>query len=189
MSDKFLPVNPYKGTRDFYPENMAVRNWFFAKMRTVVEKDYAGPDISLTFLDTTGDNPYDEGFDRFGRIIKQEWTQDTDTLFDIRHAYDGGSNRTYADRQVYKGHSQHYSYDSLNRLTAFKAGKINSNKDDIVSHWLGREQGWTLNQVGNQTAVKDFGTVEDAEAIRQYVLAEAGRIYKLENPTSEDIQP
>lgn len=36
---------------------------------------------------------------------------------------------------------------------------------------------------------KDFVTVEDAEAIRQYVLAEAGRIYKLENPTSEDIQP
>jgi quinohemoprotein ethanol dehydrogenase len=36
---------------------------------------------------------------------------------------------------------------------------------------------------------KDFVTVEDAEAIRQDVLAEAGRIYKLENPTSEDIQP
>ena len=36
---------------------------------------------------------------------------------------------------------------------------------------------------------KDFVTVEDAEAIRQYVLAEAVRIYKLENPTSEDIQP
>ena len=36
---------------------------------------------------------------------------------------------------------------------------------------------------------KYFVTVEDAEAIRQDVLAEAGTIYKLDNLTSEDIQP
>jgi hypothetical protein len=38
-------------------------------------------------------------------------------------------------------------------------------------------------------SLKDFVTVEDAEAIRQDVLAEAGTIYKLDNLTSEDIQP
>ncbi|NPU99916.1 MAG: histidine--tRNA ligase [Brevinematales bacterium] len=37
MADKFLPTNSYIGTRDFYPEDMRVRNWFFAKMRKVVE--------------------------------------------------------------------------------------------------------------------------------------------------------
>jgi histidyl-tRNA synthetase len=37
MSDKFLPTNSYIGTRDFYPDDMRVRNWFFAKMRKVVE--------------------------------------------------------------------------------------------------------------------------------------------------------
>jgi histidyl-tRNA synthetase len=47
MSQSFLPTNPYKGTRDFYPEEMRLRNWFFAKMREVAEsfgyEEYNGP--------------------------------------------------------------------------------------------------------------------------------------------------
>jgi len=47
MSDISLPTNPYKGTRDFYPEDMAVRNWFFNRMREVVTRygyeEYSGP--------------------------------------------------------------------------------------------------------------------------------------------------
>ena len=29
MEKKILSVQPYKGTRDFYPEEMELRNWFF----------------------------------------------------------------------------------------------------------------------------------------------------------------
>jgi histidyl-tRNA synthetase len=47
MSKQFLPTNPYKGTRDFYPQDMALRNWFFGRMREVVERhcyeEYGGP--------------------------------------------------------------------------------------------------------------------------------------------------
>ena len=42
-----LSVNPYKGTRDFYPAEMKLRNWFFGKVRTALEQacfeEYEGP--------------------------------------------------------------------------------------------------------------------------------------------------
>ena len=37
MSEKVLPVQGYVGTRDFYPEEMRVRNWFFGKIRQTLE--------------------------------------------------------------------------------------------------------------------------------------------------------
>ena len=33
MSNERLSTQPYKGTRDFYPEDMKLRNWFFGKIR------------------------------------------------------------------------------------------------------------------------------------------------------------
>lgn len=43
----FLPTAPYKGTRDFYPEDMHFRNWMFSVMREVVlsfgYQEYDGP--------------------------------------------------------------------------------------------------------------------------------------------------
>lgn len=42
-----LSTQPYKGTRDFYPENMRLRNWMFGKWRQVCEsfgyEEYDGP--------------------------------------------------------------------------------------------------------------------------------------------------
>ena len=42
-----LSVTPYKGTRDFYPQDMKLRNWFFGKVRTTLEQacfeEYEGP--------------------------------------------------------------------------------------------------------------------------------------------------
>ena len=46
MSEK-LSTQPYKGTRDFYPAEMRLRNWFFGVIRTVLEgaafEEYNGP--------------------------------------------------------------------------------------------------------------------------------------------------
>ena len=46
MSEK-LSTQPYKGTRDFYPQEMRLRNWFFGVMRRVLEtaafEEYTGP--------------------------------------------------------------------------------------------------------------------------------------------------
>ena len=45
--DVKLSVNPYKGTRDFYPRDMKLRNWFFGKIRETLElcafDEYNGP--------------------------------------------------------------------------------------------------------------------------------------------------
>lgn len=42
-----LSTQPYKGTRDFYPEEMKLRNWFFGKIRKALElaayEEYNGP--------------------------------------------------------------------------------------------------------------------------------------------------
>ncbi len=42
-----LSTQPYKGTRDFYPEDMKLRNWFFGKIRKTLElcafDEYNGP--------------------------------------------------------------------------------------------------------------------------------------------------
>ena len=46
MSEK-LSTQPYKGTRDFYPQEMRLRNWFFGVIREVLEnsafEEYNGP--------------------------------------------------------------------------------------------------------------------------------------------------
>ncbi|MBE6702056.1 MAG: histidine--tRNA ligase [Ruminococcaceae bacterium] len=45
--DVKLSVTPYKGTRDFYPRDMKLRNWFFGKIRRTLENacfdEYDGP--------------------------------------------------------------------------------------------------------------------------------------------------
>lgn len=42
-----LSTKPYKGTRDFYPEDMRIQNWMFAQLRQTVQKygfeEYNGP--------------------------------------------------------------------------------------------------------------------------------------------------
>ncbi|MBQ8140515.1 MAG: histidine--tRNA ligase [Clostridia bacterium] len=47
MCAQLLSTRPYKGTRDFYPADMALRNWFFGKIRRALElasfEEYNGP--------------------------------------------------------------------------------------------------------------------------------------------------
>ncbi|MBQ9778087.1 MAG: ATP phosphoribosyltransferase regulatory subunit, partial [Clostridia bacterium] len=47
METPKLSVQPYKGTRDFYPRDMKLRNWFFDRVREALEaacfEEYEGP--------------------------------------------------------------------------------------------------------------------------------------------------
>ena len=47
MCAQLLSTQPYKGTRDFYPDDMRLRNWFFGVIRNVLEtsafEEYNGP--------------------------------------------------------------------------------------------------------------------------------------------------
>ena len=47
MCAQLISTQPYKGTRDFYPDDMRLRNWFFGKIRSALElasyEEYNGP--------------------------------------------------------------------------------------------------------------------------------------------------
>ena len=47
MCAQLISTQPYKGTRDFYPEDMRLRNWFFGKIRETLKlsafEEYDGP--------------------------------------------------------------------------------------------------------------------------------------------------
>lgn len=51
MSDNLLPVQSYIGTRDFYPEDMRLRNWFFTRMKEVVTR-YGYEEVSGPLLES-----------------------------------------------------------------------------------------------------------------------------------------
>lgn len=54
MAEKKLSTANYKGSRDFYPEDMVFRNWMFSKMRDVVRsygyREYDGPILEFIEL-------------------------------------------------------------------------------------------------------------------------------------------
>ena len=52
MSDKELSTDPYRGTRDFYPEDMVVRNYIFNIMSRVVES-YGYVEYGASLLEET----------------------------------------------------------------------------------------------------------------------------------------
>lgn len=81
-----LSTQPYKGTRDFYPDDMRTRKWMFAKWRKVVEsfgyEEYDGPilePMNLFTAKTSEEIVNDQSFnfeDRGGRrvIMRPEMT-------------------------------------------------------------------------------------------------------------------
>lgn len=81
-----LPTQPYKGTRDFYPEDMRLRKWMFGKWRDVLEsfgyEEYDGPvleSLDLFTAKTSEEIVNEQSFnfeDRGGRkiIMRPEMT-------------------------------------------------------------------------------------------------------------------
>jgi len=66
----------------------------------------------------------------------------------LAYAYSPASDRLYQQDLVTTTNSELYAYDSLHRLTNFKRGTLNANKDGITGT-PSREQTWTLDHVGN----------------------------------------
>ena len=81
-----LSTQPYKGTRDFYPDDMRTRKWMFSKWREVVEsfgyEEYDGPilePLELYTAKTSEEIVNDQSFnfeDRGGRrvVMRPEMT-------------------------------------------------------------------------------------------------------------------
>ncbi|MFA9478962.1 RHS repeat-associated core domain-containing protein [Phycisphaerales bacterium AB-hyl4] len=144
-------------------------------MQTPVNQAYPNPAIQLTRIgDPMASDPYsatatnEGGFDRFGRLARQQWQdasdpQDPLDVLHVTHGYDRASNRTHADRHVYRSFAQAYDYDQLHRLNDFRAGATaydgQDQPDGIASHWTLKQQTWNLDQLGNQLELSERGDV------------------------------
>ena len=93
-----------------------------------------------------------EGWDRFGRVIDQRWTDGAGTadLDRYSYTYDGNSNRTSRTNLVETNGvlDEDYTYDGLNRLI-----DTNRNGTDL--------QSWNLDSLGNWSSFTDEGTTEE----------------------------
>ncbi len=95
-----------------------------------------------------------EGWDTFGRVVNQEWTdgQGTPTTLDkYVYTYDRNSNRTARDNQGPSAGTtfdEVYRYDDLDRLLGVERGDLDVNRD-ITGASRNFTQDWTLDGLGN----------------------------------------
>ncbi|HAU39159.1 MAG TPA: hypothetical protein DCX07_15770 [Phycisphaerales bacterium] len=98
------------------------------------------------------------GWDRFGRVTDQNWSNDSPAVKDrFRYGYDRNSNRTwrenYEARQQSAALDEHYTYDGLDRLTNVDRGTLSGTHPSYsapASPTLERD--YTLNQLGDWSA-------------------------------------
>jgi len=88
------------------------------------------------------------GFDRFGRVQDQKWTDGTDPIDRYGYGYDRNSNRLYRENVLAATRSEVYAYDMLDRLAGMDRGTLNEQKTAITGTPT-REEDWNLNQTGN----------------------------------------
>jgi len=104
--------------------------------------------VKLTFKDTSDL----DGYDPWGRIVRMRHYKVSTGADIAKYAYDYASNRTYQEDLVNASMDELYGYDTLHRLTSFKRGDLNANKDAITGT-PAREQDWTLEVIGNWDAI------------------------------------
>ena len=105
---------------------------------TMVSVEHPAVQGGLTLCyDRDGDGTYG-GWDRFGRIVEQKWTDGagTTTLDEFTYTYDRSSNRLTRTNALNGDFSEAYTYDGLDRL-------VDTNRD------AADYQSWNLDQLGN----------------------------------------
>jgi RHS repeat-associated protein len=150
---------------------------------TVVQRDHPEAGVMLTYIQQTGQGNVNTdggdrytGLDRFGRVIDQNWIKDgtTNNTDRFQYAYDRAGNVLYQNNLVNPSQSELYrpnstvsgdsntAYDALGRMIAFARGALSSSGnngtqlDTIASP--NRAQSWTLDALGNWSAVSTNGT-------------------------------
>lgn len=112
------------------------------------------------------------GLDNHGRIASQRWVEydgqawvEDGELDYFRYGYDENSNRTYRTNQLHRDYDELYvntttkQYDTLDRLTNFGRGEVDTNALDFDDEFS-RSQAWTLDFLGNWI---EFNTDSDGD--------------------------
>ncbi|HET6456060.1 MAG TPA: RHS repeat-associated core domain-containing protein [Armatimonadota bacterium] len=104
--------------------------------------------LDLTFRDQADL----DGYDRWGRItwMRNYKVSGGTDIAKFAYDYSYASDRKYQQDLVNTSPHQdeHYTYDTLHRLTSYKRGELNANKDGITGT-PSREQTWVLDALGN----------------------------------------
>jgi RHS repeat-associated protein len=136
------------------------------------------PDMDLTYLKRTAENPADAGdqytgLDRFGRVVDQRWRKGNTGLHADRfmYGYDRNSNRLYRDNaiggqdafdELYHANGATQGYDGFNQLKEFRRGPLSdSTPTDGVPDTVttaSRLQSWTHDVMGNWDDVTSGST-------------------------------
>ena len=112
---------------------------------TIVSVAHPGVTGGLTLdYNISGSTHLYEGWDTFGRVINQQWTNSagTSTLDHYTYSYDRNSNRTSRTNELRTTLSEMYLYDDLDRLQ-----DVNRGGSDY--------QSWGLDSLGNWNTVTD----------------------------------
>ena len=104
----------------------------------IVVEDYEDIDVKL---DYAANNL--AALDRFGRVVDQVWTdygENPDVVLDeYTYTYDRAGNRTSRDNELHSAFDEDYTYDALDRLTAWSVGGT-------------QQKTWSLDSLGNNLA-------------------------------------
>jgi RHS repeat-associated protein len=129
---------------------------------TVVTRAHPQPGVDLTYVTGSATTSLSKdqytGFDRFGRIVDQKWTDGTNDLDRWQYGYDENGNRMYRDNTITAGFDELYhadgsssGYDNVNQLREFQRGTFSGNFHTISSET--RKQVWTPDLLGNFVTV------------------------------------
>jgi RHS repeat-associated protein len=163
----------------------SVESYKYLGSGTIIQR-LDGNGIELTYIKQSGESNGDAGdqyigLDRFGRVADQRWipvSSPTTPTDRFQYGYDRDGNVLYKNNLVNSTFSELYhnnsatsgdnntAYDNLNRITGFRRGTLassghNGSGLDTVTTLNSNpnsSQSWTLDAVGNQTAVNTDGT-------------------------------
>ena len=104
---------------------------------TIMQTTYNKPGLTLN---------YENGLDRFGRIIDHAWQKDSKDVVRIQHGYDRVGNRIYRNDVVHVANSEVYTYDGANQIKSLQR----------ESH----SEAWNYDSTGNWLQHKRNGDIE-----------------------------
>ena len=88
------------------------------------------------------------GYDRLHRLVRQRHVRADDSLVvGFEYGYDRRNNRTFEHKLHAPATSEHYPYDSAERMVEFERGTLNAERDGLAG--AGITQEWALDGVGN----------------------------------------
>jgi RHS repeat-associated protein len=140
----------YQQVDSFIP---VVTEYKYLGLGTVVETTHHDAQLKL---DLAGPGHSYAGFDRFGRVVDQNWqnTGQGSAVDRYEYLYDKASSRTARWNRTASLRDERYLYDGLHRLRQFDRGELDASGEVIANQQ--QSQVLALDETGNWTQFAQF---------------------------------